>query len=538
MVIHHLKKEIMLILQNVTYRHPDKELLLEDISLTVNNHDKIALIGNNGSGKSTLLKIIAGQVQITAGQLKTGALPYYIPQVFGQYNHLTIAQALQVADKIRALKEILDGNITEDNLNLLEEDWTIERRCHEALRHWGLKDLELTRGMQTLSGGQKTKVFLAGISIHRPRLVLLDEPGNHLDNAGRELLEDFIRSTRVTLIMVSHDRKLLNLLDRICELNERGITVYGGDYDFYAGQKQMEEDALELDLKSKEKVLRKAREKQRETMERQNRSDARGKRKQETSGLPTISMNTLRNTAERSTARIKSVHTEKIDGISGQLQALRKELPRMAGMKFGFDHSPLHKGKILFAATGINFGYHQQRLWADDLNFKITSGERIALTGLNGSGKTTLIKIILGELQPRTGSVYRAACKPVYIDQDYSLIDNRLNVYRQAQQFNRTALQEHEVKSRLNHFLFAKQDWDKPCKALSGGEKMRLMLCLLAIGNRSPDMIILDEPTNNLDIQNIKILTAAINEYEGTLIVVSHDADFPEQTGVSRRIRL
>jgi ATPase subunit of ABC transporter with duplicated ATPase domains len=141
-------------------------------------------------------------------------------------------------------------------------------------------------------------------------------------------------------------------------------------------------------------------------------------------------------------------------------------------------------------------------------------------------------------LQPRTGSVYRAACKPVYIDQDYSLIDNRLNVYRQAQQFNRTALQEHEVKSRLNHFLFAKQDWDKPCKALSGGEKMRLMLCLLAIGNRSPDMIILDEPTNNLDIQNTKILTAAINEYEGTLIVVSHDADFPEQTGVSRRIRL
>ena len=208
----------------------------------------------------------------------------------------------------------------------------------------------------------------------------------------------------------------------------------------------------------------------------------------------------------------------------------------MDKMKFGLDHSGLHKGKTLFTATDMNFSYDSQPLWTNDLNFQITSGERIVLKGLNGSGKTTLIKIILGSLETKT--VYRADNKSVYIDQDYSLIDNNLKVYEQAQQFNTSALQEHEIKIRLTRFLFTKEDWNKPCSALSGGEKMRLMLCCLTINNQSPDIIVLDEPTNNLDIRNIEILTAAVNEYQGTLIVVSHDEHFLEQINVERIIEL
>ncbi len=149
-----------------------------------------------------------------------------------------------------------------------------------------------------------------------------------------------------------------------------------------------------------------------------------------------------------------------------------------------------------------------------------------------------MIKLILGNIEPQTGAVYRADNKSVYIDQDYSLIDDKLKVYEQAEQFNTSALQEHEIKIRLNRFLFTKEDWDKSCNALSGGEKMRLMLCCLTINNQSPDIIILDEPTNNLDIQNIEILTRAINEYRGTLIVVSHDETFLEQTNIERTIQL
>lgn len=528
----------MLILQNISYTHPNKDLLFDNINLTVINNEKIALIGNNGSGKSTLLKILAKELKPSGGLLNVVAEPYYIPQIFGQFNHLTIGQALKVENKLNALQEILKGNISEENYKTLDDDWGIEERCNDALKYWQLGGLDLSQKIETLSGGQKTKVFLAGISIYHPELVLLDEPSNHLDLAGRQLLYDFIQSTQSNLLVVSHDRKLLNLLDKVAELSKKGITIYGGNYDFYKEQKQIENKALHHDLQSKEKSLRKAKEKERETLERQQKLNSRGKSKQEKAGVARIMMNTLRNNAENSTSRLKSVHTEKIDGIKEELQELRSTLPDIDKMKFDFDNSALHKGKILIKADEINYSYHQQQLWKNSLTFQITSGDRIVLKGLNGSGKTTLIKIILGELEPQTGIVYRADNKAVYIDQDYSLIDNQLKVYEQAQQFSLAALQEHEIKIRLNRFLFSKDDWDKSCGALSGGEKMRLILCCLTISNQSPDIIILDEPTNNLDIQNIEILTASINDYRGTLIIVSHDETFLEQTEIEQTIQL
>jgi ATPase subunit of ABC transporter with duplicated ATPase domains len=529
----------MLILQNIAYAHPNKDLLFDHINLTINKQDKIALIGNNGVGKSTLLNILSGNLQPSSGSVQADSRPYYIPQLFGQFNDYSIAQALRIEDKLTALRAILDGNVTEANLTLLDDDWTIEERCNKALSHWRLDGLDLAQKIGTLSGGQKTKVFLSGISIHEPQIVLLDEPSNHLDSLSRAILYDYIQTTTNTLVVVSHDRTLLNLLNTVYELSKQGITVYGGNYDFYASQKTIEENALSEDLRNKEKAMRKAKEVERESLERQQKLDARGKKKQEKAGLPTISMNTLRNNAEKSTSRMKDVHAEKTDAIAEEINQLRKALPAKDKMKIDFDNSALHKGKILITAKNINYGYNDKLLWKEPLTFQITSGDRVAIKGVNGSGKTTLIKMILDELQPSFGTLQRADdVKAIYIDQDYSLIDNRLTVYEQAQQFNASHLQEHEVKSRLTHFLFTKVYWDKSCEALSGGEKMRLILCCLTIKSKAPDIIILDEPTNNLDIQNIEILTDAVNEYKGTLIVVSHDTFFLEQIGVEGEIEL
>ncbi|WP_312133388.1 ATP-binding cassette domain-containing protein [Empedobacter sp.] len=159
-----------------------------------------------------------------------------------------------------------------------------------------------------------------------------------------------------------------------------------------------------------------------------------------------------------STSKLKGVHAEKINGISQDLQTLRSSLSPLDKMKFGFDHSDLHKGKVLFTATNVNFSYNDKLIWKNNLNFEITSRERIALKGKNGSGKTTLIKLILGKIKPQKGTIYRAENKSIYIDQDYSLLNNKLKVYEQAQQFNTSALQEHEIKIRLNRFLFSKDD--------------------------------------------------------------------------------
>lgn len=528
----------MLILQNISHQHENKNLLFQNISFTINKHDKVALVGNNGVGKSTLLKIIAGQLQSYSGQIIQNATPYFVPQLFGQFNELTISEALYIKDKIKSLKEILEGNVTEENLQLLNDDWTIEDRCNEALSYWKLQDLDLEQKLETLSGGQKTKVLLSGIMIHQPDLVLLDEPSNHLDFEAKTLLYDFIKTTSSSLLIVSHDRTLLNLLDKTYEMTKNGISIYGGNYDFYNEQKKIENNALEQDVQSKEKALKKAKEKERETIERQNKLDSRGKKKQEKSGIARIMMNTLRNKAENSSSKIKDVHAEKISGISDDLRQLRSSLPVIDQMKFGFNNTSFIKGKTIFKAEEINYSYGEQQIWKKNLSFEILSGNRLHIKGLNGSGKTTLIKIILGEIQPNSGKSISSIKKTIYIDQDYSLLQSNLNIYEQAQTFNDCGLEEHDIKMRLNHFLFSQKDWDKSCNALSGGERMRLMLCCLTISNEAPEMIILDEPTNNLDIQNIEILTAAINEYQGTLIVISHDQSFLEQIRIEKNIEL
>jgi ATPase components of ABC transporters with duplicated ATPase domains len=327
-------------------------------------------------------------------------------------------------------------------------------------------------------------------------------------------------------------------VDTIFELSNQGISTYGGNYDFYAEQKEIEKEALQNDIHAKERALKKAKEKERETLERKQKLDARGKGKQEKSGVARIMMNTLRNNAEKNTSRLKSIHAEKINDISGDLRNLRSFVRNSDQMKVNFNDSNLHSGKILVSAEEINFKYGEEDLWKENLSLEIRSGDRICIKGCNGSGKTTLIKLLLGDLQPSVGAISKADFQTIYIDQEYSLIDKNATVYEFAQQFNDHAMQESEVKTLLSRFLFGKETWDKKCNVLSGGERLRLLLCGLSISNKAPDMIILDEPTNNLDLQNVEILTNSIKDYHGTLVVISHDRVFLQEIGLTDEIVL
>lgn len=527
----------MLTLNSVSYALPSGAPLFQNVNFTVAENQKAALIGDNGSGKSTLFKILTGEV-VGQGAISVAEKPYLVPQQFGQFEHYCIADALRASDKLRALKHILNGDATDKWLADLNDDWTIEDRVVQALEYWRIKRTDVFLPLSSLSGGEKMKVFLAGLMIHHPALVLLDEPTNHLDLTARKLFYSYIQDTTATMLITSHDRGLLNLLTPVIELSKSGTTLYGGNFEFYRRQKQIAADALLHDVQSKEKELRKAREKERESMQRQQKLNARGKSKQEKSGLPTIMQNTLRNNAEKSTAKLKDVHSEKIAGISADLAELRQSISDSSKMKLDIDASHLHYGKTLVELEEVNIVFQQEKLWTHNLSLRIHSGERIAIKGANGSGKTSLIKIILGRMRPDTGIIKRATFEALYVDQEYSLIDNNKTISGQAHAFNTFNLPEHEINIRLNRFLFPKDTWDKPCISLSGGERMRLTLCCLSIGKRSPDVIILDEPTNNLDLQSAAILSAAINEYAGTLIVVSHDEQFLADSNVQREVLL
>ena len=528
----------MILLQNISFGFPGGNLLFNHINLTIQSSIKSALVGSNGMGKSTLLKIIAGEIQPLNGSINIQGDIFYVPQMFGNCNHLTIAECLKIDQKLNALQKITNGEVDEIYFEMLNDEWDIEERSHQALEHWGLENFELTQKLEGLSGGQKTKVFLAGIQINQPDIIIMDEPTNHLDLDGRKLLYDLIDKTNSTVVIVSHDRTLLNLVDTIFELSNQGIATYGGNYDFYAEQKEIEGEALQNDIHSKERALKKAKEKERETLERKQKLDSRGKGKQEKSGVARIMINTLRNNAEKNTSKLKSVHAEKISGISGDLRDLRSSLKNSDQMKVNFNDSNLHSGKILVAAENINFTYGKGRLWKENISFELRSGDRISVKGPNGSGKTTLIKLLLGNIEPSEGKVNRAAFNSIYIDQEYSMIDHESTLYDFVQTFNDSALQESEVKTLLSRFLFGKDTWDKKCGVLSGGERLRVLLCGLSVSNNAPDMIILDEPTNNLDLQNVEILTNSIKDYHGTLLVISHDEVFLNEIGVSNEVLL
>ncbi|MDC2624304.1 MULTISPECIES: ABC-F family ATP-binding cassette domain-containing protein [Bacteroides] len=561
-------------IQQISYIHPDKEVLFSDLNFAISKGQKLGLVGNNGCGKSTLLQIIAGQLSPSSGVIVRPDDLYYIPQHFGQYDSLTIAQALRIERKQQALHAILSGDASNENFVILNDDWNIEERSIAALDLWGLGQFTLSYPMNLLSGGEKTRVFLAGMDIHHPSVVLMDEPTNHLDSSGRQRLYDWVEKCRSTLLVVSHDRTLLNLLPEICELEKHQINYYGGNYEFYKEQKTLMQEALQQRIEEKEKALRIARKVARETVERRDKQNVRGEKNNIKKGVPRIVLNALQGKSKKSTSKLNSTHQEKAEKLTSERNQLRSSLSSTATLKTDFNSSSLHTGKILVTAKEINFGYHpnsinshiqmnneanladtgnhsspdsndiqdnsdfKQQLWQTPISFQLKSGDRLRIEGANGSGKTTLLKLITRQLQPQEGNLTRMEFTYVYLNQEYSIIDDRNSILEQAYAFNNRNLPEHEIKIILNRYLFPASEWDKSCRKLSGGEKMRLAFCCLMISNNTPDMFILDEPTNNLDIQSIEIITATIKSYTGTVIAISHDDYFIQEIGIEQRILL
>ena len=561
-------------IQQISYIHPDKEVLFSDLNFAISKGQKLGLVGNNGCGKSTLLQIIAGQLSPSSGVIVRPDDLYYIPQHFGQYDSLTIAQALRIERKQQALHAILSGDASNENFVVLDDDWNIEERSIAALDLWGLGQFTLSYPMNLLSGGEKTRVFLAGMDIHHPSVILMDEPTNHLDSSGRQRLYDWVEKCRSTLLVVSHDRTLLNLLPEICELEKHQINYYGGNYEFYKEQKTLMQEALQQRIEEKEKALRIARKVARETAERRDKQNVRGEKNNIKKGVPRIVLNALQGKSEKSTSKLNSAHQEKAEKLTDERNQLRGSLSPTATLKTDFNSSSLHTGKILVTAKEITFGYYshsinshiqmnneanladtgnhsgpdshdiqdngdfKQQLWQTPISFQLKSGDRLRIEGANGSGKTTLLKLITGQLQPQEGNLTRMEFTYVYLNQEYSIIDDRNSILEQAYAFNNRNLPEHEIKIILNRYLFPASEWDKSCRKLSGGEKMRLAFCCLMISNNTPDMFILDEPTNNLDIQSIEIITATIKNYTGTVIAISHDDYFIQEIGIEQRILL
>ena len=527
-----------LLVQNLSYIHPDGDVRFHDIGFSVSRGTKCAIIGDNGIGKSTLLNILAGNIPPTGGRILCESA-YLVPQHFGQFDGRTVAEALGVADKLQALSAISNGEVSEKHFAALNDDWTVEERIAEAFARWDIAHVSASSPMSELSGGEKTKVFLAGILIHGPAVVLMDEPTNHLDTGGRHRLYEYIRETGSTVLIVSHDRVLLNRLSALFEMSPDGMRFYPMPYDSYKELRDSELAAKTNRLASRQKEWNQAKKTARETAERQLKRNSRGEKRNEKKCIARIAMGNLHDKAQASTARLNKTQQDKMQSIGDEIREIRASIPQHATMKINIGASDLHTGKRLVEAKAINYAYpHRAALWDDPLSFSLFSGERIRLRGGNGQGKSTLLKLITGAIVPTEGEIRRAASlRCAYLDQEYSRIDDGATVFEQLAACH-ARMQEHELKTCLNRFLFPASSWDRKCARLSGGEKMKLALCCLTADRSAPEVILADEPTNNIDLSSTAILTDTLKAFRGTLIVVSHDERFVEEIGITRNLTL
>ena len=523
----------------LNYYTPDREPLFKNLHFSLQKGEKAALVGNNGAGKSTLLRILAGIEKNYTGEVLVKGRLYYVPQHYGHFNRQTVAEALGIATLLDALQAVENGATDQHYYDLLEDQWDITARCEEAFSKWGISGINLQQPLAQLSGGMKTRLFLSGIDIFSPDIVLLDEPTNHLDREARDQLIRWMEQTRCTLLLTSHDKQLLHYCTPIWELHANGIQVYGGNYEVYETQKQEAMAAAANQLAHYEKEVKEARLKQQQVLERKQHADAQARHKNANSSDPKILRNARRNNAEGSAARLKEVHSNKVAELRGQLQEAAGAAQMQRVMKAWFEQPAMPAGKVLIQATGINYGYADGALlWPEPLTLTVRSGSRLAIAGANGSGKSSLLGLLQGKYLPLEGSVTIAPQSALLLDQDYTLIDRTKTILEQAMDCNEAHLDAARVHTLLANFLFLPDSWNKSCAVLSGGEMLRLSLCCMVLREKAPDIIFLDEPTNNLDLANITMLGKIFSEYNGTLVVVSHDTAFLEALGITHEWKL
>lgn len=528
-----------LLIQGLTYAHPDHTPMFDQVTLELSKGDKATLIGCNGSGKSTLLKLIAGFYPTHFDGGIQADQPYYIPQNFDSFKGQTLASVLGIESKIKALNAILAGSDALSDFETLDDDWELESRVAAAFSYWKLPAFPLDTPFEQLSGGEQVKVFLSGLLIQQPNLILMDEPTNHLDAEGQQLLYDFIAKSAATILIVSHQRALLNKVEITLALEGKKILRYGGNYDFYLQEKQLQQQALQRDFEALDKERRLVKKQQQHLLEKQQKEASQNKKKAQRGDMPKIVLNTLKNKAERSSSKLEAVQEAKENHFKTLQSALREQLQSAQQFAIRIPNSQLARGKKMIAATSMNIAFNDVELWGNPLSFSVFSGDRIALSGCNGSGKTTVLELFQGIQKASEAMLWlREGMTTVYLDQQYQLLNPQLTVEEQLLSIPERTLSLHELRNMLFQYAVPPESWNKPIALLSGGERLKVALCYLLVAHPSIDLLLLDEPTNNIDLESIEILTATLKAYVGTLIVVSHDSVFLEHINCTRILNL
>ncbi|QIG79090.1 ABC-F family ATP-binding cassette domain-containing protein [Stakelama tenebrarum] len=511
---------------------PDGHTLFSGLTLAL-GRERTGLVGRNGCGKSTLLRLIAGQDVPVAGSLSASGSIAMLRQRWDEPG-LTADAALGVAEGLARLARLEAGDGSVEDA--AEADWTLEERLGEALRETGFVPDDLHRPVASFSGGERTRLGIARLLLDAPDLLLLDEPTNNLDAEGRAAVMRLIAGWPGGVLVASHDRALLEGMDRIVELTPVGCTVFGGGWSEFVSARDAAREAAEDALDRAQRDRRATARAVQEQAERKARRDRMGRSERARGDQPKILLDARKDRSERTSgrdSRLAGRMTGDADAALADAQAkveivtpLRIELPRCG----------LPANRIVLAAEALCLDLGARRLFGP-LSFTLTGPERVAIAGPNGSGKSSLLRLVSGETAPTSGSVSTGDVPMAMLDQHVGLLDGDASILDNLRRIH-PGLSENDARTALARFAFRNRAGERLVASLSGGERLRAGLAAVFSGPVVPQLLILDEPTNHLDIDTVELLEAALAEYDGALLVVSHDAAFLQAIGVTRTIAI
>jgi ATPase subunit of ABC transporter with duplicated ATPase domains len=520
-------------LQSVAARAADGSVLFENLTFSC-GAERIGLVGRNGSGKTTLLRIIAGDLPASNGAVTRAGRIALLPQMLDPAAGETIAETLGVADVLAANARLLRGEGDADDL--AQADWSLDERLGDAFARVELAVPDLARETQSLSGGERTRLALARLLLDAPNVILLDEPTNNLDATARAIVARVLETWRGGAIVTSHDRALLRRVDRIVELSDLGAKFYGGNFDLYAERRRAERALAEQKLESAERERERVAGAIQQEKEKKAKRDSAGRRARADGGVPKMVLDARAQKAENTASRQSRTAERLRNEAEDALETARADVERVRLLAFGLPSSGLPNGRVVLSAENVSVATPEGSVILRPTSLSIVGPERIAISGPNGAGKTTLLRLIAGEIAPSSGSVARRVPAALLdqhaamLDPDRSLLENFLT--RNPQSNSNVAY------AALARFLFRNVQALRKPRELSGGERLRAALACTLGGEHPPQLLLLDEPTNHLDLDSVAAIEAALGEYDGALIVVSHDEDFLEAVRVERRICL
>ncbi len=509
-------------LRNLSFEWPDGTVALSGLNGTL-TAGRTGLVGRNGAGKSTLLRLIAGMLRPTSGRLETSGEVGYLPQTLTLGRDATIAELLGIAGKRAALRAIESGETGDEHFETIGDDWDIESRAEEVLHEIGFSAADLDRAVGDISGGEAVLVAITGLRIQRTPITLLDEPTNNLDRETRAKLAEFVDSWPGTLVVVSHDLELLEHMDATAELRGGTLEVFGGPYSAWKQYVEQEQAAAVQAARTAEQALKVEKRQRIEAETKLARRERTARATQRDGGIPRILAGNRASKAQSSAGAMRTTLDTKVRVAQEMLEAAAARVRQDEHIHLDLPDPDVPRSRRI------------AELRDGDRSVVIQGPEHVALIGPNGAGKSTLIDHLLGGRHPERGTLLtdRVGYLPQRLDnldEDASALDN---VHAAA-----TTTPPATVRNHLARLLLRGSSVERPVSTLSGGERFRVSLARLLFADPPAQLLILDEPTNNLDIGSVEQLVEALADYRGAILVVSHDYPFLRRIGIDTVVEL